>query len=579
MKALCFLAAGVFAIATTAMAQPAINEGGVVNGASYLPGIVPGSIFVIKGSGLGPATLLQASSLPYQTTLSNTSITFTPASGGAAIQALMVYTWNAQLAALLPSTAAPGDYNVTVTYNGLSSAPVSAKVVARNFGFVTQASSGSGPAQATYGGFDLNRFTTGSVAFGGHTWSLRPAVVGNTLVLWGTGAGADTKSDLNGASTGDQTTAGGFIVSVGGVDVKPAYLGRSAGIPGLDQANFTIPASVAPGCFVSVQVRGNGFTSNVGTIAVVAKGQSSCSSPTLSQAQLARLDLGGTITVGSLALSKISSSLNLAGTGAFTSKSESAGGSFAKYTIDAVATAPFSLNQIGACYVYRRSGTTQEISQGGTTVTSLNAGSQLTLNGPNASNVAMPISAGGGNFYGATLYSNGFNGVGGSGSPTLTQGTYTISGTGGSDIGPFSASVTFPGDFTWTNQDTIADPIPRTSPLTVNWTGGTTGLVSITGTTYTSLTGSTTQNTIYNASLFTCIAQATAGTFTVPVSVLSQLDAVSGDLTTGSYGSLSVFATISPTQGSFTAPLKAGGNIDQGVFGYSIGGTKTTGYQ
>lgn len=579
MKTLCFLAAGVFAIATTAMAQPAINAGGVVNGASYLPGIAPGSIFVIKGSGLGPATLLQASSLPYQTTLSNTSITFTPVSGGAAIQALMVYTWNAQLAALLPSTAAPGDYNVTVTYNGLTSAPVSAKVVARNFGFVTQSSSGSGPAQATYGGFDLNRFTTGSVAFSGHNWSLHPANDGNTLVLWGTGAGADAQSDITGASSGDQTTAGGFIVSVGGVDVKPAYLGRSAGIPGLDQANFTIPASVAPGCFVSVQVRGNGFTSNVGTIAVVAKGQSSCSSPTLSQAQLARLDLGGTITVGSLSLSKLSSSVNVPGTGAFTSKTESAGGSFAKYGIDAVATAPFSLTQIGACYVYRRSGTTQEISQGGSTVTSLNAGSQLTLNGPNAANVAMPMTAGASGFYGATLYSNGFNGVGAIGTPTLTQGTYTISGNGGSDIGPFTASVTVPGDFTWTNQDTIADPIPRSSPLTINWTGVTSGNVGITGTTYTSLTGSTTQNTIYNASLFTCIAPAAAGTFTVPVSVLSQLDAVSNDLTTGSFGSLSVFATIDPTQGSFTAPLTAGGNIDQGFFGYSIGGSKTTGYQ
>lgn len=578
MKVFCFLTAGVLALAFTATAQPVISAGGVVNGASYLPGIAPGSIFVIKGTGLGPATLLQASSLPYQTTLSNTSISFTPVAGGAAIQALMVYTWNAQLAALLPSTATPGDYNVAVTYNGAPSAPEKATVVARNFGFVTQASSGSGPAQATYGGFDLNRFTTGSVAFSGHTWSLRPAVVGNTLVLWGTGAGADTKSDITGGSTGDQTAAGAFIVSAGGVDVKPAYLGRSAGIPGLDQANFTIPSSVAPGCFVSVQVRGNGFTSNLGTIAVVAKGQSSCSSPTLSQAQLARLDLGGTISVGYLSLSKTSSSLNLAGTGAFTSKTESASGSFSKYTIDRVATAPFSLTQIGACYVYRLSGTTQQISQGTGTVTPLNAGTQLTLNGPNASNVAMPMLAGGTGFYDATLYTNGFNGVGGTGTPTLTQGTYTISGTGGSDIGPFTASVTFPGDFTWTNQDTIADPIPRSSPLTINWTGGTSGNVSITGITFTSLTSSTTQNTIYNASLFTCIAQATAGTFTVPVSVLSQLDAVSGDLTTGSYGSLSVFATISPTQGSFTAPLKAGGNIDQGFFGYTIGGSKTTGY-
>src|SRR3984893_18481716 len=146
MKVLCFLTAGVLALAFTATAQPVITAAGVVNGASYLPGIAPGSIFAIKGSGLGPATLLQASSLPYQTSLSNTSITFTPVSGGAAIQALMVYTWNAQLAALLPQTREPGDYPVTVSYNGLPSAHEKATLVARNFGFVTQASSGAGPA-------------------------------------------------------------------------------------------------------------------------------------------------------------------------------------------------------------------------------------------------------------------------------------------------------------------------------------------------------------------------------------------------------------------------------------------------
>jgi hypothetical protein len=443
---------------------------------------------------------------------------------------------------------------------------------------VTQASSGAGPAQATYGGFDLNRFTTGSVAFGGHTWSLRPAVVGNTLVLWGTGAGADTKSDLNGASSGDQTTAGNFIVNVGGVDVKPVYLGRSAGIPGLDQANFTIPSSVAPDCFVSVQVRGNGFTSNLGTIAVVAKGQSSCSTPTLTQAQLARLDLGGTITIGVLTLAKTSSSFNLAGQGNITSNTEAASGSFGKYTIDAVGTAGFTLTKIGACYVYRRTGTTQQIAQG-TTATPLNAGTQLTLNGPNAANVAMPMSAGTSNFYLATLYSSGFLGAGGTGAPTLTQGNYTISGTGGSDIGPFTATVNFPGNFTWTNEATLSDPIPRNSPLTVNWTGGTTGLVTITGSAYTQAPGTTLENPIYSASLFSCIAQASAGTFTVPVSVVSQLDAVSNDPTSGSFGSLSVFAVTGPDQGKFTAPLTAGGSIDQGIFGYSVGATKTTGWQ
>jgi hypothetical protein len=283
------------------------------------------------------------------------------------------------------------------------------------------------------------------------------------------------------------------------------------------------------------------------------------------------------VSIGYVTLAKTSSAFNLAGQGTITSKTEVASGSFAKYTIDAVGTAPFSLTQIGACYVYRRSGTSQQISQG-IAATPLNAGTQLTLNGPNATNVAMPMLAGGGAVYAATLYSSGFMGVGGSGSPTLVQGTYTISGTGGSDVGPFSATLTFPGDFTWTNQDTIADPIPRTAPLTVNWTGGTTGVVSITGSAYASA-GGTIESPVYNASLFSCIAPATAGTFTVPVSVLSQLFSVSNDPTSGSFGSLSVFDVIGPDQGKFTAPLTAGGSVDQAFFGFSVGGTKTTGWQ
>ena len=571
MNVIRFVTLGVLAMASAFAAQPVINAGGIVNGASYLPGIAPGSIFVVKGSGLGPATLLEASSLPYQTSLSNTSITFTPAAGGAGIQALMVYTWDAQLAALLPSSAAPGNYNVTVTYNSATSAPVAATVVARNFGFVTQASSGAGPAQATYGGYDLNRFTTGSVAFAGHNWSLHPANDGNELILWGTGAGADSQSDINGGSSGDQTKDGGFIVNIGGVDVTPDYLGRSSGTPGLDQANFKIPANVTPGCFVNVQVRGNGFTSNLGTIAIASSGQKACSGSMWTESQLAKLDFGGTLTIGYLTLLKNSSESSLLGQ-TITSSTESANGMFAKYTIDTIATAPFSLTQIGNCYVFNLSGTAQQISQGGT-VTPLNAGDHLTLNGPNASNVPMPMTSAGSDIYLALLYSSGFMGIGGSGSPTLTQGTYTIAGTGGTDVGAFSASVDFPGDLTWKNEDTIPNPIPRGSALTVNWTGGSTGLVAIAGTSYSTTAGGTAQNPVYNAGLFTCIAQATAGTFTVPVDVLGHLFAVSGDPSTGSYGSLSLFGVVDPAKSQFSVP-----SVDQAFFGYSIGATKTTGW-
>jgi len=556
-------------------AQPAIRaSNGVLNASSYSADIARGSWFVVFGSNMGPATLaVYSGALPYPTELSGTRVSFTPASGGTAVDARLWYTSAGQLAALLPSTAAAGDYDVKVTSNGQTSAASRVKVVERNFGFATQSQNGAGPAQATYGGLDLNRFTTGKVG----QWSTRPARPGDQMVLWGTGVGADTNSDLTGTSSGDQTAAGQVRVIVGGIEVTPGYAGRSGGSPGLDQINFVVPSGVASGCFVSLQVRAGGRLSNLGSIAVADAGRSACSHPTLSESQLTRLDQGGTITIGTLYLSKTSTKLSVPGFGTFDSKSESASGSFSKYTVDVVGTANFSLLQIDQCYVYRRTGTSDEIVQG-KVPTPLDAGAQLSLNGPNATNKAVPKASGTSGSYSATLYSSGVGGFGGQGSPTLAQGTYTISGTGGADIGAFSGKVDLPGDFVWTNQDTLADPIPRSSPLGITWTGGGTGLVAIGGVAM-SQTGGTQQSPIYDATVFSCTAPASAGQFSVPTSVLQQLPVVPTG-STSALGMLLVTAIPDATkgQGTFSAPLTAGGNLDQGFFSYSVGSTKTTGW-
>ena len=73
-----------FLAASCAFAQPVINSGSVVNSASYLSqglpgsGIAQGSIFTIKGSGLGPGTMVQ-SGLPLSTSLAGTSVKVTVA--------------------------------------------------------------------------------------------------------------------------------------------------------------------------------------------------------------------------------------------------------------------------------------------------------------------------------------------------------------------------------------------------------------------------------------------------------------------------------------------------------------------
>ena len=312
MKKLFVLVIGALIWVGSASAQPVIRaENGVLNTSSYLPDIARGSWFVVFGTGMGPASISQYSGgLPYPTELSGTRVTFTPASGGAAVEARMWYTSMAtQLGALLPSSTAAGDYDVRVIYNSQPSAPRRVKVVERNFGFATQTANGAGPAQATYGGADLNRFTTGTVG----TWAVRPAKAGDRIDLWGTGLGPDLSSDLTGATSGDQAAAAQVRVVVGGTEIAPLYAGRSSGSPGLDQIVFTLPAGVAAGCTVSLQVRAGGKTSNLGSLAIANAGQQTCTHPSLTAAQLTKLDQGGTLTYGDFTLSGVGKAASEAG--------------------------------------------------------------------------------------------------------------------------------------------------------------------------------------------------------------------------------------------------------------------------
>jgi hypothetical protein len=268
--------------------------------------------------------------------------------------------------------------------------------------------------------------------------------------------------------------------------------------------------------------------------------------------------------------------ISVPGLPAFDSNNEVAGATFARMTISDVANNNIAVSQVGGCMVFRRTGTQDEIISGVGTTTLLDAGSSLTLNGPNANNIALSRDAS--NTYNRTLYSSGFGGFGGEGSPTIGAGTYTVAGTGGSQVGAFNASLTVPGNFSWTNQANITDPISRSSNLVINWTGGGDGLVAITGVAGTRA-GGTTDNPVSDSGVFSCTAPASAGTFSVPTAVLQQLPAVPAASETG-VGMLMVMAMPDPAknQGTFTAPLVGGGSIDWGFFSYQIGSTKTTGW-
>ena len=527
---------------------PTFSSAGVVNASGYQKKLAPDTVFVIFGSSLGPAALVSTAS-PYPVSLGGTSITFTPLTGGTPIPAKMVYSGAGQVAGLLPSSAAPGTYAVRVTYNGQTSLPQNVTVVAHSFGIATANNGGSGTAQATIGnvngGLSLTRFAAGSLSFGGFDWTLTPAHPGDSVVFWGTGGGADPTNDTGGTS-GDQTAAGGFVVNVGGRQITPLYAGASFGYPGLWQINFTLPQDIAPDCFASAQVTAGGELSNTVILPIAAPGQSACSDPQLSPAALSKLDSGGNLIAGAFGVARLTDTPS--GT-----VQDTASGFFARYTA-AEWLIKIAGPKFGPCQVYDRTYVRTSGKDPGTPDSFLDAGPRLLLNGPN-----LPAGFGLGVLAAGPIYGN--IPAGG----TFQAGKYTLTGAGGSVIGPFTAAASFPSTFTVTNFDSVTS-IDRTKPLTYNWTG--TGFDQV----YIQVSTSTIEGSNLHLATIACYVSASLGTYSVPAAALAYLQS-SGSGTT-SVGSASVQGVSNPVS-TFDAPLVGGGQTDLGLFSANLGVSRT----
>ncbi len=246
--------------ASAAFAQtPSITA--VLDGGAYTNNIAQGSVFVVKGSSLSAAGYVAATAPIYPTTLNSVRITLTAVTGGTVINPLMVYTYNLdgvnQLAAVLPSTAAAGAYDLRVINGASTSGAFRTNIQARKPGIVTASGDGSGPAQATLNGALILQRTSNVGKIG--QFDTRPAHLGERVDLWGTGLGPDVASDTGGTS-GDQTAAAQIVVLIDGTPVTPLYAGRSSGFPGLDQIVFILPTTTALSCTVGIQVRAGGVS-------------------------------------------------------------------------------------------------------------------------------------------------------------------------------------------------------------------------------------------------------------------------------------------------------------------------------
>jgi uncharacterized protein (TIGR03437 family) len=579
--ALSFSGAGTVATGGSA-GPPTPTITAVVDAAAYTAGIAQGSIFVVKGTNLS-ASGFSSTSFPLPTTAGGVKITFTPASGGAGTDAYLVYLYNLsgvnQLAAILPSTVPAGTYNVTVTNNGTASAAFTARVVASKPGLITANSSGTGLGVfqnfISAAELDINRFTVGTVA----GFTISPARPGQTVIGWFTGLGAVPGGD-NTASPGYNFPDHGVNVQVvvGGMTITPGYAGRTPGLAGTDQVNFTLPANVQTGCTVPFQLSVNGALSNAGFIAIAPDATSNaCVQPGFTTAQLQNFDQGGTYLAGGFAMTQISATIPQVGT----VKIDSASGAFTKYTgFDLASIPPSTGNLQGSCYVTQITGAQgQTIAVGGT---NLDAG-KVTLDGPSGSNITALAFTETNNTYSLQIGEEGLPagipGLGGNGK--IVAGTYALTAAGGADVLAFKASVTLGSPLTVTGG--LPNSVTRGAGLTLNWTGGnTTDIVEISGMSGT-VSGSGTSS-VESGAQFVCFTTAGQGTFTVPSSILTQLPAVTAAAISGGtgFGSLFIYSGVNPTSGNglFSAPLAAGGSIDNSTFlGFVGAGNVSEAYQ
>jgi uncharacterized protein (TIGR03437 family) len=487
----------------SASTAPAVAQ--ILNNSSLTPvgmpnyGIAPSSIFVIQGSGLADPgnPVLQDSSAGLPSTLNGASITVVV--GGVTTHPALYYTSATQLAAVLPAATPVGNGTLTVNYRGANSAPAPIQVVASAVG-INEYNQIPIPLGVLNTVIDLGVATD---AVSGALFSFtNSATPGEIITLWTTGLGADpADSDTTYTSTPHSVNTP-LQIYVGGVLATILYQG-SAGYPGVNQINLTIPTSVTTDCQVPlVAVTGN-VISNV-VVLPIHQGGGTCVSQltagrTITGDQILK-ETQDTLRVGSLTVLQ-TNAINAKGVRTVAS---SAGASFFKFSgLLADAAGRGDNLSPGSCAVYPTIVAGSPI-----TTVGLDAGS-ITLTGPAGLAVTMAPQLGIKGENGATLAA----GV------IPTGGTFTFNGSGGADVGPFSATLTIANpNFNWTNPSAAA-AIDRTQGLLYTWTGGLPG-------TYVFLGGVSTGSGVTAG--YSCKVHVEAGQFTVPSYILLGLPAGSG---------------------------------------------------
>jgi uncharacterized protein (TIGR03437 family) len=517
---------------------PSINSGGIVNAVSNQGGgIAQGSMFSIYGTNLGPTTGWTAYQFPIPDTVNNVIVNVT--AGSTTLRAYLLFVRADQINAIMPSSTPLGTVQVTVSYNGVVSAAATVTIVKTAVG-INSSNYGSGPGIIKNYNSDSNQpYNTAST----------PAKPNQVEIIVGTGLGAITTPDNQSPPGGAPTTP--VEVVVGGIVAGVSYSGRAPGNAGQDQINFTVPSNVPLGCSVPLQVSAGGTWSNTVRIAISSDG-SHCQDTFNPLAGLSTT--GGKIGTLGLIRVNFSGQLDPTSTSSTTATLDLGFGTFTKtnpgtdFTYSPIANLP----PPGTCASTSKANLDLSAMMGNassldpTITADLDAGAQLTVTGGaggatgtmtqelGATGPYVGVFGGVMNVSGVTMPP-----------PFLDGGPFTISGTGGKDVGPFKTTVALAPAITWTNPPST---INRSSSLTLNWTGGSSSQTVM-------ILGGSSDQTSGASGGFLCIAPAGAHSFTVPVNSLTTLVPTGGaSSSSGPIGFLSLMPMNFGSTQNFTAP-------------------------
>jgi uncharacterized protein (TIGR03437 family) len=224
---------------------PAITA--IVSGASFAPGVVPGSWITILGSDLAPATdfwTIVNGQLPTQVGGVSVSVNGQPG--------YVEFVSPGQINLVAPDTGA-GNLQVTVTNGSATSQAFSVTSTIDGPAFFLWASK---YAVATYTDYS---YAVKDGAIPG--LATVPAKRGDVLILWGTGFGPTTPAAPVGgvvpANGTTYSTTDKVTVTVGGVPATVYGAALASGFAALYQVAIQVPASVASGDqFIVAQVGG-----------------------------------------------------------------------------------------------------------------------------------------------------------------------------------------------------------------------------------------------------------------------------------------------------------------------------------